>query len=338
MPKSINFSGNGCGYIYYFCDWRPILNSNFLAGSLIWSKEILFDYNLNKSMLFQKIENPFYRKKRSIQLNGKLIILDQPAVMGILNLTPDSFYDGGRYQTKKEILQRAEEILEQGGLMIDIGAVSTRPGATDVSAEEEINRLLPAAKAIRKDFPEAILSVDTFRSEVAERIVGETGDCIINDISGGILDGQMFETVAKLRVPYVLMHMQGTPNTMQKNPSYRDVVKEILLELSEKVNTLKLLGVNDIIVDPGFGFGKNLIHNYELLNHLDSFRLFELPLLVGLSRKAMIWKLLGVTPEDSLNGTTVLDTLALMGGADILRVHDVRQAVETVKLVSELKK
>jgi len=289
-------------------------------------------------MLFQKIDKPFYRKKRSIQLSGRLIMLDQPVVMGIMNLTPDSFYDGGRYQTEKAVLQRGEEILEQGGLMIDIGAVSTRPGASDVSLEEEINRLLPAARTIRKNFPDAILSVDTFRADVAERIVGETGDCIINDISGGTLDGKMFETAARLRVPYVLMHLQGTPRTMQKNPSYRDVVKEILLDLSEKVNTLKLLGVNDIIVDPGFGFGKNPDHNYELLNRLDSFRLFELPLLAGLSRKAMIWKLLGVTPEDSLNGTTVLNTLALMGGADILRVHDVRQAVETVRLVSELKK
>ncbi len=291
-----------------------------------------------KYMLFQKIDKPFYRKKRSIQLSGRLIMLDQPVVMGIMNLTPDSFYDGGRYQTEKAVLQRGEEILEQGGLMIDIGAVSTRPGASDVSLEEEINRLLPAARTIRKNFPDAILSVDTFRADVAERIVGETGDCIINDISGGTLDGKMFETAARLRVPYVLMHLQGTPRTMQKNPSYRDVVKEILLDLSEKVNTLKLLGVNDIIVDPGFGFGKNPDHNYELLNRLDSFRLFELPLLAGLSRKAMIWKLLGVTPEDSLNGTTVLNTLALMGGADILRVHDVRQAVETVRLVSELKK
>ncbi len=291
-----------------------------------------------KYMLFQKIDKPFYRKKRSIQLSGRLIMLDQPVVMGIMNLTPDSFYDGGRYQTEKAVLQRGEEILEQGGLMIDIGAVSTRPGASDVSLEEEINRLLPAARTIRKNFPDAILSVDTFRADVAERIVGETGDCIINDISGGTLDGKMFETAARLRVPYVLMHLQGTPRTMQKNPSYRDVVKEILLDLSEKVNTLKLLGVNDIIVDPGFGFGKNPDHNYELLNRLDSFRLFELPLLAGLSRKAMIWKLLGVTPEDSLNGTTVLNTLALMGGADILRVHDVRQAVEAVRLVSELKK
>lgn len=289
-------------------------------------------------MLFQKNDRPFYRKKRSIQLNGQMIVLDQPVVMGILNLTPDSFYDGGRYPNEKAVLLRAEEILDQGGLMIDIGAVSTRPGALEVTAEEEISRLLPAVRAIRKSFPEATLSIDTFRADVVARIVGETGDCIVNDISGGTLDAKMFETVAGLGVPYILMHMKGTPQTMQKNPSYQDVVREILLDLSDKVNTLKLLGVNDIIVDPGFGFGKNQNHNYELLNRLDSFRLFELPLLVGISRKTMIWKLLGITPEESLNGTSVLNTLALMGGADILRVHDVREAVETVRLVTELKK
>ena len=288
-------------------------------------------------MLFQKNDTPFYRPKRTLQLNGQLIRLDQPVVMGILNLTPDSFYDGGRYQSENAALLRAEEILEQGGLIIDLGAISTRPGAAALSENEEINRLLPSIKAIRKHFPQVILSVDSYRSAVITRVVNETGGCIVNDISGGMLDDKMFETVALLGIPYILMHMQGTPQTMQQNPSYQDVVKEILLDLSEKVNTLKLLGVNDIIVDPGFGFGKNTGHNYELLNRLDSFRLFELPLLVGLSRKTMIWKLLGITPDASLNGTTVLNTLALMGGADILRVHDVREAVETIKLVSKLK-
>ncbi len=289
-------------------------------------------------MLFQKIDNPFYRKKRTVQLNGELIQLDQPVVMGILNLTPDSFYDGGRYQSVHQILQRAEEILAQGGAMIDICAVSTRPGAGEVEEAEEISRLLPAVNAIRRQFPQAVLSVDTYRSTVVERVFGETGGFIVNDISGGTLDGKMFETVAKLGIPYVVMHLQGTPRTMQMNPSYRDVVSDILLDLSEKINTLKLLGVNDILVDPGFGFGKNISHNYELLNRLDSFRLFELPLVVGLSRKAMIWKLLNHSPAESLNGTSVLNTLALMGGADILRVHDVREAVETVRLVAELKK
>ena len=288
-------------------------------------------------MLFQKIDKPFYRKKRSLQLNGQLIMLDQPIVMGILNLTPDSFYDGGRYQSEKAALQRAEEILSQEAMIIDIGAVSTRPGAMEVSAEAEIERLLPAVKAIRKRFPDAVLSIDSYRSEVISRIAGETGDCIVNDISGGTMDAQMFETVAKLRLPYILMHMQGTPQNMQQNTAYQDIINDILLDLSEKVNTLKLLGVNDIIIDPGFGFGKNMEHNFELLNHLDSFRLFELPLLVGLSRKTMIWKLLEITPQESLNGTSVLNTLALMGGADILRVHDVREAMEAIRLVSKLK-
>jgi dihydropteroate synthase len=265
-------------------------------------------------------------------------MLDQPVVMGILNLTPDSFYDGGRYQKENKVLRRAEEIQEQGALFIDIGAVSTRPGALEVSEQEEMDRLLPAVRVIRKNFQNVNLSIDTYRSGVIRRIVNETGDCMVNDISGGILDDKMFETVAKLGLPYILTHLQGTPQTMQKNPSYRDVVKDILLDLSDKVNRLKLLGVNDIILDPGFGFGKNQDHNYELLNRIDSFRLFELPLLVGLSRKAMIWRLLKITPEEGLNGTTVMNTLALMGGADILRVHDVREAVQTIKLVSELKK
>jgi dihydropteroate synthase len=289
-------------------------------------------------MLFQRIEKPFYRKKRSLQLNGRLIMLDQPIVMGILNMTPDSFYDGGRYQRESDVLRRAEEILYEGGTVIDIGAVSTRPGAQDVSMDEELNRLMPAVTAIRKHFPEAVLSVDSFRSDVITRVYNETGGCIVNDISGGTLDDKMFITVAKLGIPYILMHMQGIPSTMHLNPSYGNVRKEILRDLSEKINTLKLLGVNDIIIDPGFGFGKNIHHNYELLNSLDSFRLFELPLLAGVSRKSMIWKLLDITPGESLNGTTVLNTLALMGGADILRVHDVREAVETIRLVSELKK
>ncbi len=258
--------------------------------------------------------------------------------MGILNLTPDSFYEGSRYQQEKEILVRAEEILLEGGLIIDIGAVSTRPGANFVSEGAELERLLPAVKVIRQHFPEAYLSIDSFRSGVVTKVYDEIGGFLVNDISGGNMDGQMFETVAKLGLPYILMHIQGTPDTMQKNPTYQDVVKDILLALSEKINTLKLLGVNDIIVDPGFGFGKNLRHNYDLLNSLDSFRLFELPLMVGVSRKAMIWKLLNGSPGESLIGTTVLNTLSLMGGADILRVHDVREAVETVKLVSEIKK
>ena len=256
-------------------------------------------------MLFQKIENPFYRKKRSLQLNGKLIWLDEPVVMGIMNLTPDSFYEGSRYSMGKEILHRAEEILVSGGLIIDMGAVSTRPGAAEVSEETEMVRLLPAVKAIRSHFPEAVLSVDTFRSGVVSNIYDEIGGFLVNDISGGTMDGEMFATVAKLGLPYILMHMQGTPQTMQIHPFYVDVVKDILFDLSKKINSLKLMGVNDIIVDPGFGFGKNQRHNYELFNCLDSFRLFELLSLVGVSRKAMIWRLLDSSPAESLNGTTV---------------------------------
>ena len=288
-------------------------------------------------MLFQKIVRPFYRRKKSIQLNGKLIMLDRPVVMGILNLTPDSFFDGGRYLNETMVLARTEEILAQGGTFVDIGAVSTRPGAPEVTEDEELKRLIPRVKAIRKQFPEAILSIDSYRSGVIRRVVEETGNCLVNDISGGELDEQMFDTVAELGLPYVLMHLKGTPQTMQNNPTYDNIVQEILLSLSAKVNKLKLLGVNDVIIDPGFGFGKNMDHNFQLLNRLDSFRLFELPLMVGLSRKTMVWKLLEIQPEESLNGTTVLNTLALMGGADVLRVHDVREAVETIRLVTELK-
>jgi dihydropteroate synthase len=288
-------------------------------------------------MLIQKRDNPFYRKKRSIQLNGELIQLDLPVVMGILNLTPDSFYDGGSYRLEKEVLLRAEEIVVEGGLIIDIGAVSTRPGAAEVTQEEELARLIPSVIAIRRHFPQTHISIDSFRSEVINRVYNEIGGIIVNDISGGALDSKMFGTVAKLGIPYILMHIQGTPSTMQKNPTYRDVVGEVLYDLSEKVNLLKVMGVNDVIVDPGFGFGKNMRHNYDLLNSLDSFRLFELPLMLGISRKAMIWKLLESTPAESLNGTTILNTLALLGGADILRVHDVREAAEAVKLVAELK-
>lgn len=289
-------------------------------------------------MLFQKNDRPFYRKKKTIQLNGGLIFLNEPVVMGILNLTPDSFYDGGRFRNEKTVLYRVEEILDQGGQIVDIGAVSTRPGAHEVSEKDEISRLLPYVKSVRTHFPQAILSIDSYRSGVISRVVNETGNCLVNDISGGELDSRMFQTVAELGLPYILMHMQGIPRTMQQNPSYSNVVKEIMLGMSKKVNALKLLGVNDIILDPGFGFGKSIEHNYQILNQLDSFRLFELPLMVGLSRKTMIWKLLNITPEESLNGTTALNTLALMGGADILRVHDVKEAVEAVRLVRELKK
>ena len=284
-----------------------------------------------------QIHQSYFEKRKFLNLGGELISLDSPLVMGILNVTPDSFYDGGKYLTEKSILARAEEIIAEGGKIIDIGAFSTRPGAKQISASEEINRLAPAVRAIREKFPRTPLSIDTFQSEVAKNIVDEFGPCIINDISGGTIDVKMFEAVADLKVPYILMHIQGTPETMQKNPSYTNVVNDVILFLSQRVEKLKLLGVNDIIIDPGFGFGKLTNHNYELMNRLDSFKIFKLPLLVGISRKGMVWKTLGIKPEEALNGTTVLNTLALLGNADILRVHDVKEAVQAVKIVEQLR-
>ena len=288
-------------------------------------------------MLFLKNDKSFYKKKSSINLNGKLINLNSPMVMGILNVTPDSFYDGGVYNTESEIIKRAAQIRDEGGHFIDIGAMSTRPGATEISLQEELNRLLPAVKAVRAEFPEASLSVDTYRSEVVNAVYTEIGGFIVNDISGGTFDINMFETVAKLHLPYILMHSKGKSDKMQNLPIYEDVVKEVILFLSVQVQKLRRLGVCDIIIDPGFGFGKTADHNFEILNRLDAFKIFELPILVGVSRKTMIWKTLGISPEESLNGTTVLNTLALSGGSDILRVHDVKEAVETIKLVGKIK-
>lgn len=288
-------------------------------------------------MLFAQNDKSFYRKKSTINLNGHLMDLSFPVVMGILNITPDSFYDGGVYTTDHAILSRAAKIVEEGGRFIDIGAMSTRPGAKEITFEDEINRLLPAVRIIKKELPEVSLSIDTYRSEIVQQIYDEIGDFVVNDISGGIFDNQLVETVARLNLPYILMHSKGKSDIMQNNPVYHDVVKEVILFLSAKVQMLKQSGVCDILIDPGFGFGKSTAHNYELLNRLDAFRIFELPVVVGLSRKAMIWKELNLTPDQSLNGTTVLNTLALAGGCDILRVHDVKEAMETIKLVGNLK-
>ncbi|MEI7524979.1 MAG: dihydropteroate synthase [Mariniphaga sp.] len=288
-------------------------------------------------MLFTQNDKSFYKKKSTINLNGDLIDLSSPVVMGILNCTPDSFYDGGVYNSDKSILKRSNQILEEGGVFIDIGAMSTRPGAMEISLEEELYRLLPAVKVIKKEFPAVSLSVDTYRSEVVQQVYDQIGDFIINDISGGTFDDLMFEKVAYLNLPYLLMHSKGRSDKMQNNPVYEDVVKEVILFLSAQVQKLKILGVSDILIDPGFGFGKSATHNFELLNRLDAFRIFELPVLVGISRKAMIWKELEITADKSLNGTTVLNALALAGGCDILRVHDVKEALETIKLVDKLK-
>lgn len=272
-----------------------------------------------------------------LNVNGHLLDLSVPQVMGILNVTPDSFYSGSRMQTETDISARALQILDEGASIIDIGAYSSRPQAEHISPAEEMKRLRVGLEIVNRNHPNAVISVDTFRAEVAEYCVKEHGVAIINDIAAGEMDAQMFETVARLGVPYVMMHMQGTPQSMQREPHYENLLREVFLYFARKVQQLRDLGVKDIVLDPGFGFGKTLEHNYELMAHLEEFSIFELPLLVGVSRKSMIYRLLGGTPQDALNGTTVLDTIALMKGANILRVHDVREAVETVKIVTTMR-
>lgn len=269
----------------------------------------------------------------SINVNGKLIDLAEPQVMGILNVTPDSFYSGSRKQTEEDIRNRVKQIIDEGGQMIDIGAYSSRSGADDVSTQEEMARLRHGMNIVNEMAPGMPVSVDTFRADVAKMCVEELGVGIINDISGGELDKRMFETVAKLGVPYILMHMKGTPQTMQQAPHYDDLMKEIMLYFAEKIQKLRDLGQKDIILDPGYGFAKTIEHNYELLGHQEMLHVFELPLLVGISRKSMIFRLLGSSPEESLNGTSVLNTIALQKGASILRVHDVKECAEVVKIV-----
>ena len=272
-----------------------------------------------------------------INVNGTLLDLSTPCVMGILNVTPDSFYAGSRMQTEVEIAQRVEQIVTEGAGIIDIGAYSSRPNADNVSAREEMERLRTGLSVLRRVKPDAVVSVDTFRADVARMCVEEYGVAIINDIAAGEMDEEMFRTVAELNVPYIMMHMQGTPQDMQQHPHYDNLLKEVFQYFARKVQQLRDLGVKDIILDPGFGFGKTLEHNYELLNHLEEFRIFELPLLVGVSRKSMIYRLLGTTPQESLNGTTVIDTICLLKGADILRVHDVKEAVETIRIVEAMR-
>lgn len=271
----------------------------------------------------------------TVNIQGKLLDLSTPQVMGILNVTPDSFYADSRKQTEEAISERANQILAEGGSIIDLGAYSSRAGAADVSTEEEMERLARALRIIRSEHPGAIVSIDTFRAEVAERCVVEYGADIINDISGGEMDDRMFDTVARLNIPYILMHMKGTPQTMQQNPQYEDVTSEVMQYFGRKVDQLHDMGVNDIILDPGYGFAKTLDQNYELFHNQHILQELNLPILVGISRKSMIYKLLGTTPQEALNGTTVLHTLALQQGANILRVHDVREAVETIKIVNK---
>ena len=274
---------------------------------------------------------------RTINIKGELFSLDRPVVMGILNVTPDSIFAGSRKRTEAEIAARIEEILAQGGDWIDIGGYSSRPDATPVTADEEMRRLELGLEILSRDYPSVPVSVDTFRADVARCCVEKYGVAMINDISAGELDPEMFQTVADLQVPYIMMHMRGTPQTMASLTDYTDLMDEIMLYFAEKVRQLRLMGVSDLILDPGFGFSKTLEQNYELMAHLREFGIFDLPILVGISRKRMIYQLLGGSPEESLNGTTALHAYALLNGADILRVHDVKEAVEVVRIVQKIK-
>jgi len=273
----------------------------------------------------------------TINCKGHLIDLTTPKVMGILNVTPDSFYDGGKHETRQSVLRHAERLISEGADFIDIGGYSSRPGAADVTESDELSRVLPAIKSVIAEFSDALISVDTFRSDVAKAAI-ENGAAIVNDISAGGLDPKMFKTVASLKVPYIMMHMRGNPQTMQTLTHYNDIVSEMLLYFSEKIAEARSHGISDLIVDPGFGFSKTLEQNYEVMRKLELFSLTDLPVLVGVSRKGMIYKSLGSSAEEALNGTTVLNTIALTKGAKILRVHDVKEAMEVVRLVGMVKR
>ncbi len=274
---------------------------------------------------------------KSINCNGTLIDLSSPKVMGILNITPDSFYDGGKYNNPSTIVNHVEKMLSEGATFIDVGAYSSRPGAKHISEEEELKRISPIIKLLITEFPNLLISVDTFRSKIAKHCI-QNGACMVNDISAGSLDSEMFSTIAKLQVPYIMMHMQGAPQNMQAKPTYEDVVKDVLYYFSKKINELHSLGLNDIITDVGFGFGKTVEQNYQLLKHLDLFKNLEVPTLVGLSRKSMLFKPLDISQNEALNATTAANTIALLNGANIVRVHDVKEAIETIKIVELLNK
>lgn len=282
-------------------------------------------------------KDTIFSKKTTINCNGSLLDLSVPKVMGVLNVTPDSFYDGGYYKNNEQIHRQVQNLVSDQADMIDVGGYSSRPGAEHISAEDELSRLRPVLEQIRQNHPEVILSVDTFRADVARIAVEEYQVDIINDISGGELDSKMFETIAELQVPYIMMHMKGTPQNMKKRAEYDDMMKEITAYFSKKTDQLKRMGVHDVILDPGFGFAKNIDQNYQLLNQLDQFRFFDLPILAGISRKSMIYKLLNLEPREALNGTTVLNTVALEKGADILRVHDVKEAKQAVHIMEKMK-
>lgn len=280
-------------------------------------------------------KDTFLNRKQTLNCKGKVVDISKPSVMAILNLTPDSFYQNSRAKNIDDALSKVEHFVKEGAKFIDLGAYSSRPGAAEVSEKEELERMVPVIKAINQSFPEVLLSVDTFRAKVAEESI-HAGAHLINDIAAGNLDDKMFETVAKLQVPYIMMHMKGTPQNMQDNPTYENVTEEVFAYFSEKIKILRSLGVKDIILDPGFGFAKTLEHNYQLLKEMELLNFFELPLLVGFSRKSMITKALGIKTAEALNGTTVLNTTALLKGANILRVHDVKEAVECVELVHRI--
>ena len=271
----------------------------------------------------------------TINCLGNLIDLSTPKVMGILNITPDSFYDGGKFKDEKAILNQTEKMLAEGATFIDVGAYSSRPNATHISEDEELKRILPVINVLIENFPEIIISVDTFRSEIAKKAI-ENGAAIINDISGGNMDDKMFETVAQLQVPYVLMHMLGTPQNMQNKPVYTDVIQELIKFFAEKIFKLHQLKINDIIIDVGFGFGKTNEHNFEILKNLSLFEILDCPILAGISRKSMLHKTLGISAKEALNATTSANTIALINGAKILRVHDVKEAVEAIKIVEQV--
>lgn len=278
------------------------------------------------------MQDTFFNKNQTINCRGRLLDLSSPVVMGILNLTPDSFFDGGKFTEEEAIVKQVNKMILEGASIIDVGAMSSRPGAFYLTPKEELSRLMPALTMLVKIFPDCIFSVDTVNSLTAEKAI-ETGAHMINDISGGNADSRMFEAIAAMQVPYILMHMQGTPMDMQVNPVYEDVTEEVTNWFIGKTAQLRKLYVHDVILDPGFGFGKTTEHNYTLLNHLADFSIFEMPLMAGFSRKSMICKVLGVKPDAALNGTTVLNVLALQKGANILRVHDVKEATEAIKLV-----
>lgn len=266
----------------------------------------------------------------TLNCKGRLLVLDKPVVMGILNITPDSFYSGSRIQ-QSEVLQKARQMINEGAIILDIGGQSTRPGSARLTADEELKRVLPAIEAIRKEFPSVFLSIDTYHAKVAKETVA-AGIDIVNDISAGDMDATMLSTVASLNVPFIAMHMQGTPDTMQQNPNYENITKEVVDYFIQKTTACKAAGIIDLILDPGFGFGKTISHNFQLLKSMEALQIFNVPILAGLSRKSTIWKTLKITPEEALNGTTVLNTIALTKGASILRVHDVKEAVEVITL------